>query len=61
MKNLKHQASSGGGNAVYSLGLIGALVYYLQHAGSFVDVIVGIFKGLVWPAFFVYGLLKFIA
>jgi hypothetical protein len=53
--------ASGGGNAVYGLGLIGALVYYIQAADGFWSVVVGILKALVWPAFLVYDLLKFIA
>jgi len=52
--------STGGGNAVYGLGLIGALVYYIQHADGFWSVIVGILKALVWPAFVIYYLLKFL-
>lgn len=51
----------GGGNAVYGLGLIGALVYYIQHAHGFWSVILGILKALVWPAFVIYDLLKFLA
>jgi hypothetical protein len=49
---------AGGGNAVYGLGLIGALVYYIQHAHGFWGVVLGILKGLVWPAFVVYYLLR---
>jgi hypothetical protein len=52
---------AGGGNAVYVLGLIGALVYYIQHADGFWSVILGILKALVWPAFVIYDLLKFLA
>ena len=54
-------ASSGGGNAVYGLGLIGALVYYLQIADGFWPSILAILKAIVWPAFAVYDLLKFLA
>jgi hypothetical protein len=53
--------SAGGGNAVYGLGLIGALVYYIQNADGFWSTILGIFKALVWPAFVIYDLLKFLA
>jgi hypothetical protein len=53
--------SAGGGNAVYGLGLIGALVYYIQYAHGFWSVILGILKALVWPAFAIYELLKFLA
>ncbi len=50
-----------GGDAVYGVGLIGALVYYIQYAHGFWGVILGILKALVWPAFVVYDLLKFMA
>ena len=50
----------GGGDAVYGLGLIGAMVYYIQQANGFWPVIVAILKALVWPVFVVYDLLKFI-
>jgi hypothetical protein len=53
--------SAGGGNAVYGLGLIGALVYYIQQADGFWSVILGILKAVVWPAFVVYDLLKSLA
>jgi hypothetical protein len=51
----------GAADAVYGLGLIGALVYYLQHAHGFWAVVLGILKALVWPAFLVYHLLKLVA
>jgi hypothetical protein len=50
----------GGGDAVYGLGIIGALVYYFQNATSFWLVIVGIFKALFWPAFVLHALLGFL-
>ena len=46
-----------GGVTIYGLGLIGALVYYIQSAMSFWDGVYGVFQALVWPAFLVYGLL----
>ncbi|QQS19258.1 hypothetical protein IPL68_00580 [Candidatus Saccharibacteria bacterium] len=48
----------GGGNTVYSMGMIGALVYYMSTADGFWSVIAGIFKALVWPAFLIYHALK---
>lgn len=51
----------GGGNAVYGLGLIGALVYYIQAADGFWAGVLGILKALVWPAFVIYDLLKFLS
>jgi hypothetical protein len=53
--------NTGGGDAVYGLGLIGALVYYIQAADGFWSGVLGILKALVWPAFVVYELLKFLA
>jgi len=52
---------AGGGNAVYVLGVIGALVYYVQAADGFWPGVLGVLKALVWPAFVVYDLLKFLA
>jgi hypothetical protein len=46
--------------AVYCLGLIGALVYYIQQADGFWMGVVGVLKALVWPAFLVYKLLQFL-
>lgn len=51
----------GGGNVVYFLGWIGALIYYVQHAHGFWPVILAILKSFVWPAFVIYDLLKFLA
>lgn len=51
----------GAGDAVYGLGLIGALVYYIQQADAFWPGVVGVLKALVWPAFVVYDLLRSLA
>jgi len=51
----------GTGNAVYGLGLIGALVYYIGHADSFWIGVLGVLKAIVWPAFVVYELLGHLA
>ena len=59
--NVKGPVSGhGGGSAVYGLGLIGALAYYLTTATSLWMGVIGILKAIVWPAFFVYGALKFL-
>ena len=41
-------------NAVYGLGFIGALVYFIQHASTFSEGLLGVGKALVWPALLVY-------
>ena len=43
--------------AIYGLGLIGALVYFIQYADGFWLGVLGILKALLWPAFLVYELL----
>jgi hypothetical protein len=47
----------GGGGAVYGLGLIGALVYYWQHAAGFWAHVWAIGEAILWPAFVIYDLL----
>lgn len=47
-----------GGNAVYGLGFIGALIYFLQTADSFWAGILGILQAIVWPAYVAYKLLE---
>jgi hypothetical protein len=49
----------GCGGAIYGLGFIGALVYYLTTATSIWGGCIGLLKAIVWPAFLVYGIMKF--
>ena len=53
---MKH--SPGSGEAIYGLGMFGAWFYFLQHATTFVSIVVGLFKGIVWPAFIVFKALE---
>lgn len=46
--------SGGAGDAVYGLGLIGALIYFWQQADSGGEYVVAVVKALFWPAFLVY-------
>jgi len=59
-KNVKTHCSKGGtpSCAVYGLGVIGALVYYFQHAVVFSDFFWGLCKAIVWPAMAVYKMLE---
>jgi hypothetical protein len=50
--------SNPGGGAVYGLGLVGALIYFLQQATSLQEGLVGILKALVWPAILLYKILE---
>jgi hypothetical protein len=47
-------------NAVYGLGFIGAAIYYISTATTFWIGVVGLLKAMVWPAFLVYELLKYL-
>jgi hypothetical protein len=51
---------TGASEAVYGLGLIGAWIYYISHATTFWLGVLGIFKGIVWPAMLVYELMKYL-
>ncbi|MCW8965084.1 MAG: hypothetical protein OQK82_00140 [Candidatus Pacearchaeota archaeon] len=59
MKDKNYNNNSGCG-AVYGLGLIGALIYYIQTADSFWVGILGILKAIVWPAILIYKALVFL-
>jgi len=50
----------GGSNAIYGLGVIGALFYFLQGASGFTAVIVGIGKAIFWPALLMFKLLTYL-
>ncbi len=53
----EHKAMGGCG---YFLGFIGSAVYFIGKATTFWGGVVGLLKAMVWPAFLVYGLLKFL-
>ena len=55
---MKHGNNMGG--AVYGLGFIGALIYNVQHAPTLWLGVVGFLKALIWPAFVIYELMKFL-
>jgi len=52
--------TNAGSARVYRIGLIGALVYYLQHATTFMIGLLGVLKAIVWPAMVVYKMLEFL-
>jgi uncharacterized protein YjlB len=54
----RHHCHSGG--AIYGLGFIGAAVYYIVTAKGFWMGVLGFLKALVWPAFVVFHLMKFL-
>ncbi len=48
------------GGAIYALGVIGAIIYYIQHTDTFLIGAFGVLKAFVWPAFVVYKLIEFL-
>ncbi len=58
MHNHHGGGAGAGAGAVYGFGLIGALVYYIQHAQSFTEGLLGVLKALVWPAILLYRVLE---
>ena len=59
-KHCRKMHNNSAGGAIYGLGLIVALFYFLQHATTFGLVIFGILKSIVWPAFLIFKLLEFL-
>lgn len=57
MSENKYESASG---AIYGLGLIGAAVYFISTATTFWMGVLGFLKALVWPAFLVYELMKYL-
>lgn len=47
----------GGSSALYGLGVIGALFYFLQGVNTFTAVFIGIVKAIFWPALVVFKVL----
>jgi hypothetical protein len=50
-----------GGGAVYGLGMIGALVFFLQAARSDRERLLAFPMAMVWPAILVYRLFRSLA
>ncbi len=52
--------NNGSSGAIYGLGVIGALFYFLSHATSFGMVLIGIGKSIFWPAILMFKLLTYL-
>jgi len=58
---MNQNISQGTNGAIYGLGFIGAVVYYISTAPTFWIGVLGFLKAIVWPAFLVYDALRFLA
>lgn len=56
-KHCHHHSEPG---AIYGLGVVGALFYFLQHATTFGAVMLGIGKSIFWPAILMFKLLTYL-
>lgn len=59
-KSKVSHACGGCTSAAYGLGFLGSAVYYISTATGFWVGVWGVIKALVWPAFLVYEVMKFI-
>ena len=57
MVDLKKNAGCG---AVYGMGFIGAAIYFIGHALTFGQGVLGLLKAIVWPVLVVIKLLEFL-
>ncbi len=59
-KESRRHGGSGMAGGFYFLGFLGAAIFYIQNSGTFWMGVLGFLKAIVWPAFLVYDLLKFL-
>jgi hypothetical protein len=59
-KKMDVNIKGGSSSPVYGLGMIGAWVFYIGRATTTEERVKGFLKGLVWPAYLVYDVLKFL-
>ncbi len=55
---MKQEHGSSSASAVYGLGFIGAIIYFISTASGFWMILLGVLKAIVWPAILVYEALK---
>lgn len=54
------QSSSKSFGGTYFLAMIGSAVYFLQQVDGFWNNLLALLKALVWPAFLIFYLLKYL-
>lgn len=53
-----HHHHGGRGEAVYGLGIVGAIFYFFQHMPASSEIPITIIKIIFWPAFVAYRLIE---
>jgi len=49
----------GASGAIYGLGFVGAVVYFIQNSHTFMDGAIGVLKAIIWPALLIYKVFAF--
>jgi len=57
---MKDKSKHAPSTAVYGLGFVGAVVYYISTATTFWIGVLGVLKAIVWPALLIYEALKYL-
>lgn len=57
---MKCKPQEQGSSAIYGLGFIGAAIYFISTATGFWMGVLGVLKAIVWPAFLIYEIMKFL-
>jgi hypothetical protein len=52
------KAGAAGGQAIYGIGIFGALFYYWQQADGLWEHVYALFEAVFWPAYMVYQALE---
>jgi len=56
----KMMKDNGMASGIYGMAFIGAAIYFIQHASTFWEGVLGIGKAIIWPALLIYKLLEFL-
>jgi hypothetical protein len=60
IKDSSTKNMGGSGGALYGVGFLGALYYFLTTATSLTAGVIGVVKAIFWPGVLVYMLMKFL-
>jgi hypothetical protein len=58
--NDRRRIRNGASGGIYGLAFIGAVIYYLQHAATFGEGVIGVLKAIVWPVFLIYKIMDYL-
>ena len=56
----KMERKGGAMGAIYGLGFIGAVIYYISTATGFWMGVLGVLKAIIWPLFLIYESMKYL-